>query len=97
MIPLKRARFCYNVFMIEKLVRDGIPEIIRNKGEIPTVRTLNKEEYLLALDKKLSEEVAEYLEANDLDELGDVIEVIRAIASARGSNIEQVESVREKS
>lgn len=82
--------------MSEKLVRDHIPEIIRSNGEEPKVRTLNDDEYLAALDDKLREEVAEYLEANDLNELADILEVIRAIAEAHGSSIEKIERVREE-
>ena len=82
--------------MNEKLVRDLIPSIIRSNGEEPTTRILSDQEYLTALDEKLREEVAEYLEANDLNELADVLEVIRAIAIARGSSIEKIEQVREK-
>ncbi|MCA1806762.1 MAG: nucleoside triphosphate pyrophosphohydrolase [Actinobacteria bacterium] len=80
--------------MTEKLVRDNIPDIIRNNGETPKTRTLDEDEYLLALDEKLREEVAEYLEANDLSELADITEVIHAIAAARGSSMEQVEAMR---
>ena len=82
--------------MSEKLVRDNIPEIIRKNGKTPVTRVLDDKEYLSALDDKLSEEVAEYLFAKDLDELADVIEVIRAIALARGSSIEQIETTREE-
>jgi len=52
--------------------------------------------YLTELDKKLQEEVAEYLEQNDLAELGDVLEVIRAIAYARGRGIDEIEDMREQ-
>ena len=79
--------------MSEKLVRDGIPDIIRGNGEVPTTRVLNEGEYLLALDRKLEEEVAEYLESNDLVELGDVLEVVTAIAKARGSSFEDVVAI----
>lgn len=81
--------------MLEKLVRDNIPEIIRNNGDEPITRILNEDEYIVALDEKLREEVAEYLENNDISELPDILEVIRAIATARGSSIEKVEAERE--
>lgn len=81
--------------MPEKLVRDNIPAIIRANGTTPKIRTLNDEEYLLALDVKLQEEVTEYLEANDLSELADIIEVVRAIADAQGSNYKQIETIRQ--
>ncbi len=80
--------------MTEKLVRDNIPAIIVANGEQPVTRQLNEAEYLTALDAKLQEEVAEYLEANDLVELSDILEVIRAIAEARGSSYEAIEAAR---
>lgn len=46
-----------------KSVRDKIPEIIRSKGETPIVQTMNDEEYISALEAKLSEECSEYLES----------------------------------
>jgi len=82
--------------MAGKLVRDKIPELIVKDGGKPNTRILSDEEYLAALDKKLQEEVAEYLEQNDLDELGDVLEVIRAIAEARGNGIDAIENTREQ-
>ena len=44
-----------------KLVRDKIPEIIRENGETPKVRILDDVEYERELNKKLQEEVNEYL------------------------------------
>ena len=35
-----------------KLVRDRIPEIIRNDGKKPIIEILSNEEYLKELDKK---------------------------------------------
>lgn len=78
-----------------KLVQ-SIPDIIRSKGEEPKTRTLTEEEYLDALDEKLREEVTEYLEANDLAELGDVEDVIRAILEARGSSYDEMEEQRKE-
>ena len=39
-----------------KLVRDKIPEIIENTGKTAYCHTLNEEEYIAELDKKLNEE-----------------------------------------
>jgi predicted house-cleaning noncanonical NTP pyrophosphatase (MazG superfamily) len=82
--------------MTGKLVRDGIPAIIRSSGEHPETHILNDSDYLLELDRKLQEEVTEYLEQNDLSELADVLEVIHAIVKARGSTYEEIESIRIK-
>ena len=55
-----------------KLVRDRIPEIIEADGRKCETVILSDEEYIAALDKKLSEELAEYLESGSLEELADL-------------------------
>ena len=52
--------------------------------------------YIEMLDKKLNEELAEYQESKTLEELADLLEVIRAVAVARGSSIEEIESIRKE-
>ncbi len=47
-----------------KLVRDRIPNIIREKGETPVVKELNEVEYKEELEKKLYEEYKEVIEAS---------------------------------
>ena len=46
------------------------------------------------LDKKLSEELAEYHTAQNLEELADLLEVLYAAALSRGYTLEQLEQVR---
>jgi len=77
-----------------KLVRDRIPEIIVASGKRCVCATLPDEEYLARLDEKLNEELAEYQESKSMEELADLLEVIRAVAAARGSSIEEVEALR---
>lgn len=77
-----------------KLVRDKIPEIIRSRGASCDVAVLTPEEYLAALDRKLDEELAEYHADQNLEELADLLEVIAAIAAARGSTLSEVEAIR---
>ena len=77
-----------------KLVRDSIPEIIEASGRRCVCSTLSDEEYLDKLDEKLNEELAEYQESKSMEELADLLEVIRAVAVARGSSIEEVEAIR---
>ena len=66
-----------------KLVRDKIPDIIRKEGREPVTRTLNDEEFIAALDAKLQEEVAEYLEDPSMEEIADILEVLEAIVAMR--------------
>ena len=79
-----------------KLVRDNIPDIILKDNELPVTRILNEEEYIKALDKKLKEEVNEYLDGNNIEEMVDILEVIRAILRAKGSSYKEIEVKRKK-
>ena len=77
-----------------KLVRDRIPEIIEASCKTCSCRILPDSEYLEMLDEKLNEELSEYQESKSMEELADLMEVIRAAAKARGSSIEEVEKIR---
>jgi len=80
----------------DKLIRDRIPEIIKASGKRCVCTTLSDEEYLTKLDEKLNEELAEYQESKSMEELADLLEVIRAVAVARGNSIEEVEAIRQE-
>ncbi|SFQ07259.1 Predicted house-cleaning noncanonical NTP pyrophosphatase, all-alpha NTP-PPase (MazG) superfamily [Butyrivibrio proteoclasticus] len=84
------------VKVYNKLVRDKIPEIIEQDGKKCTMRVLNDEEYLKALDAKLDEELAEYHKDLNVEELADLLEVLYAAAEARGFTKDELEAVRER-
>lgn len=77
-----------------KLVRDRIPEIIEADGKICTYETLAGEDYILLLNQKLNEELAEYQESKSIEELADLLEVMQAVVKARGWTLEELEQVR---
>ena len=79
-----------------KLVRDKIPEIIEDDGKTCKTRILSDEEYIASLETKLSEEVAEYQEDKNLEEMADVLEVLQAICIARGYSLEELEELANK-
>ncbi len=79
-----------------KLVRDRIPDIILKDNELPTTRVLDDEEYIKELNRKLQEEVNEYLEAENIEEMVDILEVIRAILEHKGVTYEEIEEKRVK-
>ena len=79
-----------------KLVRDKIPDIIREDGGQPRTEILSAASYISELDKKLDEEIAEYQDSKELEELADVVEVIYAICEARGYTVEKLHAVREE-
>ena len=79
-----------------KLVRDRIPEIIEKSGRRPVVETLDDEAYKKYLHEKLREEVQEYLESDNIDELADLVEVIYALLNYKGISINDFEDLRKK-
>ena len=78
-----------------KLVRDKIPGIIEADGKTCEIETLSDEEYLKMIDAKLDEELAEYHKEQNLEELADLLEVVRTAAIARGYSVEDLEMLRE--
>lgn len=85
-----------NTKIYNKLVRDRIPEIIETSGKSCKTEILSDEEYLRMIDAKLDEELAEYHEDKNIEELADLLEVIRAATIARGYTLEELEAVRAK-
>ena len=81
-----------------KLVRDKIPQIIKDSGKTPITKILNEKEYITELRKKSQEELQEYLTAETdqeaLEELADLLEIIHALAKVHGSTIEEVDKIR---
>ncbi len=77
-----------------KLVRDRIPEIIEASGKTCKTDILSQADYLRMLDTKLDEELAEYHKDQNIEELADLLEVIRAAAIARGYTLDELEQTR---
>ena len=79
-----------------KLVRDKIPEIIRATGRVPKFRFADEQEYYDFLIKKLEEEVEEFKENRNPDELQDILEVIYAIAEYNTIDLKELERKRKQ-
>jgi len=77
-----------------KLVRDRIPEIIEKSGKRAVTEILSDEEYMELLNKKLMEEVQEYLESGTVEELADIGEVMHAIMDLKGISLDEFQRVR---
>jgi predicted house-cleaning noncanonical NTP pyrophosphatase (MazG superfamily) len=78
----------------DKLVRDNIPEIIRGKGGSPITHTADEGEYWVKLKQKLLEETSEFMDAESMEELADVLEVVRAICEYKKYDLKDIETVR---
>ena len=77
-----------------KLVRDKIPEIIIGNNGEPITRILSDEEYKKELERKLLEEYNEVLQTKTkeerIEELADMLEIIKALASLESSSLLEV-------
>ena len=78
----------------DKLVRDKIPEVITAAGKYPITDLMPVQEMNAALDRKLQEEVQEYLESHSIDEIADVLEVLHGIAFHMGVPWDTIEQER---
>lgn len=77
-----------------KLVRDRIPEIIEKSGKYAVIEILDDTTYKKLLDKKLGEELLEYLDSGSVEELADLLEVILAILDYKGVSFQEFENMR---
>ncbi len=77
-----------------KLVRDNIPEICISNNQIPKTRILGDDEYLKELNTKIKEELFEYLESGEIEELADLEEVLRAILDVKKVSYDDFEKIR---
>ena len=84
-------KYTYN-----KLVRDKIPENINSmEGRKATWRIMDDDEYIKELNKKLLEEVHEFIEENAVEELADVMEVIQSIMRIKNISYEELKNVQQ--
>lgn len=79
-----------------KVVRDRIPEIIRADGKDVKYDIVSKEEAITGLEAKLLEELREYTENRELEEMADILEVMHGILYLRGIDWDELEQIRLK-
>jgi predicted house-cleaning noncanonical NTP pyrophosphatase (MazG superfamily) len=86
--------------IFNKLVRDNIPDIIANNGEESVTRVLEDKKYKLELYKKLLEEANEVINSKSpdetIEELADVLEILRAIAKLNGKELDDIIEVADQ-
>ena len=82
------------LYTYNKLIRDKNVEIMEKLGHKVVYEILDDERDNAELDKKLKEEVNEYLTDYSVEEMADVMEVIHAMLDYRGITMEEVEKVR---
>ena len=83
-----------NLIKYNKAIRDKIPEIIADSGKKYNKKQLDDISFLAELEKKLNEELIEYTESKDVEELADLLEVIYRISELRGVNSNELDKIR---
>ena len=68
-----------NTMKYDKLVRDRIPELIREAGSDCRIASVEDSELTYYLSKKMQEEVAEFIEDPCVEEAADIFEVFRGL------------------
>lgn len=79
-----------------KLVRDNIPKIIKEKGGTVMTHIADDAEYWQKLKEKLQEEVDEFIQDENIGEIADMLEVLDAICRYKGFAKDEVEQVKTK-
>ncbi|HHT49969.1 MAG TPA: nucleoside triphosphate pyrophosphohydrolase [Eubacteriaceae bacterium] len=77
-----------------KLVRDKIPQIIRDNGGKCTTRILEEEEYKVELINKLYEEIQEFNDQWSEEKLADILEVLHGIAAVKDYEMMHIDYIR---
>jgi predicted house-cleaning noncanonical NTP pyrophosphatase (MazG superfamily) len=82
---------------VSKLVRDRIPDVIRESGREPEITHVKGEDLKIALKDKLVEEALELRDTERVEEeLADVLEVVDAIIRQYGINREHLETIKKE-
>lgn len=76
--------------MAKKLVRDFVPEIMKESNKNINFYQIKKEDHLKFLKAKLLEESKEFIGSDSYEELVDILEVIDAISNSMNIDFEEL-------
>lgn len=93
---IRRQGYHPLTILYDKLVRDKIPELIESCDDVAITYTADMFEYKERLRAKLVEEVLEYLESGEIEELADILEVIHSLTALNGTPREQLQLIQTK-
>ncbi len=82
--------------VMDKLVRDHIPELAQLESNPITFHQADPDEYRFFLEKKLLEEVHEFLENPSLEEMADIVEVLETFCKEMQTSLAQMDIVRQQ-
>ncbi len=80
-----------------KLVRDKMPDIIKDKGNNPITKVLDTKEYKIELKNNLLEGYKKFFKTNvsdaRIDVLADMLEIINSLANLENKTLKDIERV----
>lgn len=79
-----------------KLVRDKIPEIIEKDKKQAKIEKVKGEKLIELLNKKLDEELSEYKQSRNVEELADLVEVVYGLLYHQGISKNDFEDIRKR-
>jgi predicted house-cleaning noncanonical NTP pyrophosphatase (MazG superfamily) len=77
-----------------KLVRDKIPQIVKQDNKVPIIHVATEQEVKPLLFQKLTEELEEFKATPNEEELADILEVIEGMAHAFNLDMDKVLKVK---
>jgi len=84
------------VKVYNKLIRDKIPQIIEQSGKQAIIEEVSGQDYIELLNAKLGEELQEYLDSENVEELADLVEVVYAILDDKKISLQEFELIRKQ-
>jgi predicted house-cleaning noncanonical NTP pyrophosphatase (MazG superfamily) len=83
-------------FLLNKVVRDGIPSYMKERKQTPKYRFLDDEQVKSELKAKMLEEVSEFdpESAAPLKELADILEVLEWAAKELGGSFDEIRQLQ---
>jgi len=77
-----------------KLVRDNVPNIIKENGDSCNFHIATNEEYEEKLYEKINEELFEFIGNPCAEEIADILEVVECIARFHNINLEDIKQYK---
>ncbi len=74
-------------------MRDLIPNVIHESGKEAQYQILDEDLYQKKLNEKLIEECQEWVDSESIEELADILEVLKTIANAKGIAWYEIEEI----
>jgi len=84
------------VVVYNKLVRDEIPKVIEEDGKKAKISKVSGMAFRQALENKMLEELKEWQQDYELEELADLYEVLRAMTEQAGHAFDDVERIADE-